>query len=365
MKVIDRYLIRELIYPIFYCAVSLIVLILIADIFDNLDEFIRNRTPATIIFKYYLSLVPYAYTQTIPWAAWMGTLFLLVHFGFHNELLAMKVAGVKITTIIRPILFTGFLLGIVTFVISDRLLPASMRISDQLSEVYIQKKTPEGAGKTVHHIAYHSPESQLYYFRSLTIAKQEAQGIILLWLDPYTKKTKQKVTAARGAWNGTSWELENVTEHQIDSHGRVLGEPRSYPKKNYPDLISSPKDLINASSDSVYLSYREMKKAMRQLKETGVDVRPERIELQNRLASPWQGILMMFITIPILGPTRTKRGIATAVLVCVGFIFAYHLTGAVGMALGRSGHLLPEIGAWLGNFVFAVLALLYLEKANF
>ena len=118
MKVLDRYLTRELAVPIFYCSISLVFLILIADLFDNLDQLLRYRVGFQTILTYYLALVPYAFSQTIAWAAWLGTLFLLANLGFHNETIAMKTAGIKIVTIIKPVIFLGFLLGVATFLIN-------------------------------------------------------------------------------------------------------------------------------------------------------------------------------------------------------------------------------------------------------
>ena len=42
MKALDRYLTRELILPIVYCSISLVFLILIADLFDNIDDFLKH-----------------------------------------------------------------------------------------------------------------------------------------------------------------------------------------------------------------------------------------------------------------------------------------------------------------------------------
>ncbi len=365
MKVLDRYVMRELITPIFFCSVSLVVLILIADVFDNLDEFIRFKTPIEVICRYYLSLVPYAFVQTISWAAWLGTLFLLVNFGFHNELLAMKVAGLKITSIIRPIVFIGFLLGILTFMVSDRLVPWSYRVADELSEVYIEKKAMAHESKLIENITFHSPQNQLYYFRNLSVESGESKDIVILWMDTEGKRTKQKIAAQKGHWVNGRWEFEGVTEHQIDSRGKILGEPHIFPNKVYEDLTASPVDLSNASRDSVFLTYREMKSATRKLSATGVDVQSEEVDLQFRLASPWQSLVMMMIVIPLLGPTRTRRTIAGWVLGCVGLVFAFHLTGAVGLALGKSGILLPFLSAWAGNILFSAGTLLQLDKANF
>jgi len=365
MKVLDRYVIRELIVPILYCSFSLVVLILIADLFDNLDDFLKHKTSLVIIAKYYACLVPYSFVETIPWAAWLGTIYLLVNFGLHHELLAMKVAGLKIISIIRPILFLGFLTGIATFIIGDRLVPWTYRTAGEMKEIYIEKKSDAKLGKLIYNLTYSSNDNQLYYIRSMAPARNEAHQLVVLWLDEVSKKTRQKISADFATWTGSAWELQGVTEQQIDSQGRTLGEPRTYAKKLYPELDVQPKDIANASSDSVFLSYREIKHAARQLESTGVDVSSEEVDMHDRLASPWQGLVMMLLTIPLLGPTRTRKGIAAYVLICIGLVFAYQVTGAIAMALGKSGRIFPFFSAWASTMIFSVGALLHLEKANY
>ena len=108
-----------------------------------------------------------------------------------------------------------------------------------------------------------------------------------------------------------------------------------------------------------------MKRAMKKLKETGVNVYSETVDLNYRLAAPWQSLVMMMIAIPLLGRTRTRKGIAASMLICVGLVFAYHVTGAIAIAFGKSGKLFPFASAWAGNIIFTVGALITLEKANY
>lgn len=366
MKVLDRYLIRELLFPVIYCAIILVFLILIADLFDNLDEFLRHETPFHVFVQYYACLVPYAFTQIIPWSAWLGTIFLLVSFGFHNELLAMKVAGLKITTIIRPLVFIGFLIGILTFIMNDQLVPWTYRLATELKEIYIEKKKEEVHEQEFNNVTFDSEGKYLYFMRALVPSKNQAEDIIILWRDTADNKTRQKIAAKRGTWTEEGgWEFEEVMEHQIDARGRVLGEPAHFLKKNYPEIYAKPEDLANSSQPSIYLTYREMKQSMKKLRETGVDVYSEKVDLYDRLASPWNSLVMMMIAIPLLGRTRTRKGIATAMLFCVGLIFVYHVAGAISLALGKSGKIPAFLSAWGANIIFSVAALLNLEKANY
>lgn len=365
MKTLDRYLVRELIAPILTCAISLIVLILIADVFDNLDVFLRYNTPPAIYLRYYLSLIPFAYVQTIHWAVWLGTLFLLVNLGVHNELIAMKSAGLKVSTIAQPILFLGCLLGIITFLVQDRLVPISFRTATELREVYIDKEKAVAAEKTLSNITYQTGGSQVYYFRTLTPISGKVNDAVILWMDKSTGRAYQKVTAKKGTWKKNSWEFEGITEHQIDARGRILGEPKIYVKKLYPDADVSPKDLTNATRESIFLTYREMKQIRDKLKASGVNVQAENLSLQSRLASPWQSLVMILITLPFLAKTHNRRSIAAAVLICVALAFAYHVFGAICLALGHSGKIPAFISAWLSHVLFAGSALAAMDRGNY
>ena len=365
MKVLDRYLTKQLLMPILYCSATLIFLILIADLFDHLDQFIRHKTPGPVYLQYYLSLIPFAFVQTIHWATWIGMLFLLIHLGIHHELIALKSAGLEIMAIIRPMLFLGFLIGMATFIIQDRVVPVTYKTATELRDVYIDKNKESFEGKVSQNVTYHSGDGHLYYFRELQPSSGTATDSIILWFHPDTGKTHQKATARSATYKDGKWHFDQLTEQQIDSRGRVLGEPTFHAKKTYPDLVVEPGDVVNASRDRIFLNYREMKKVTAKLKATVANVQPEEVDLQSRLASPWQSLVMMLMVVPLLGKTHTRKGIAISVLICVSLAFAYHVFGAVTIALGKSGKLFPFLSAWLGHIIFASIAFFNLDKANY
>ncbi len=365
MKVLDRYLVRELIFPIIFCSITLVFLILVADLFDNLDELLRNKTPILIILRYYLSLIPISFTQTLAWAVWLGTVFLLVSLGLHNELLAMKVAGLKILTIVRPMIFLGLLLGIITFLVADRVVPKTYRTANELLEIYIEKKKGVEDRKIFKNVTYYSGGNTLYYFRKFAPRPQTVEDAVIIWLDPVTHHTMQKIFAQKGLWTDGHWLFEGITEYQTGVQGDILGKPQIIPQKIYPDITLTPRDLINTASDSVFLSYHELKYTIEKLEENGISVYAEKVDLYSRMASPWKGVVMLLLAIPFLGTVRNRKAIAMSVLMCAAFVFAFHVIDAVFLALGKSGRIFPFLSAWGGSILFATFAFLKLEKANY
>ena len=356
---------RELIFPIIFCSLTLIFLILVADLFDNLDELLRNKTPILIILRYYLSLIPISFTQTIAWAVWLGTIFLLVQLGLHNELMAMKAAGLKILTIVRPMIFLGLLLGIITFLIADRVVPKTSRTANELLEIYIEKKKDTKDRKVFKNVTYYSGGNTLYYFRKFSPKPKTVDGAIIIWLDPVTHHTTQKIFAQKGSWVNDQWSFEGITEYQTDVQGEILGNPLIIPKKSYPEVTITPRDLINTTSDSSFLSYHELKYTIDKLKENGIPVYAEESDLYSRMAAPWKGLVMLLLAIPFLGSVCNRKVVAMSVLVCAALVFAFHVSDAVLFALGKSGRLFPFLSAWGGNIIFATFALLKLERANY
>jgi lipopolysaccharide export system permease protein len=364
VKVLDRYLIRELLMPIIATALTLVFLVLIADLFDNLDDLLTNKTPILTIVKYYCTMAPYAFSQTIAWATWMGTLFLLVNFGLNNETIAMKAAGLKMSTIIRPVLFVGFLIGILVFLVNDRVVPVTYGIANQLREIYIEKRKTKEDTQVIPNVTFFSEGKQIYYFRKFMPEVPRVDDVIVLWLQEGETNARQKTMAQSGTWDGEKWTFQGVTEYQMDSQGKILGEPRKFPAKTYPDLKVTPRDLTSSSSESTFLSYRELKHSVQKLKENGINVDSEKVELHYRLAAPWQGLVMMLVAVPILAPTRNRKAIAGSILLCIGLVFIYHVMGAISLALGKAGKIFPFLSAWAGNIVFAIGALFMLDRAN-
>lgn len=366
MRVLDRYLIRELLIPILICTTTLVFLVLMADLFDNLDSLLKNRTPLWFIFRYYLMLTPFALTQTLPWAALLATVFLLVSLNFHNEIIAMKAAGLEAITIIRPVVFLGFLIGILSFFVADYVVPKTFRSALEIREVYIEKKREKSEGKVYSNVTYYSGGNQLHYYRSFNYGQKQIEDGIVLWLDPTTRRTRRKMVAKKGVWGNEEegWVFENVTEYEMDLQGRILGEPRNFPTRSYSDIHITAEDLRYASGESSFLSAQELKRYIQKLEENGIQPYNEKVEYQYRLAAPWHSLILMMMAIPLLSPTRSKRIIALNVLICLCLVFSFHVLGAVALALGKAGKFPPFLGAWLNSFLYSAGAIFFLERAN-
>jgi len=364
MTILDRYFTKQILFPILFCLSALIFLVLMSDVFNHLDEMLKNSTPIVLIMKYYLALLPEMFVSTISWASLLGVVYVLTTFNYHNEITAMKVAGLEITSIIRPIIFIGFFLGITSFLVSDLLVPKSSRAADRILTNHIQKKNVKIDNQNnFEHVTYYGGTDKLYYARKLDVEAQRIDDFIVLWLDS-ERNVRKKTVAQKALWQGSAWELFHVTDYLMERGGKILGDPLYQERMVYPEITETPEEFRRAASEESAISYRDLKEHINKLKENGVTLSTELVSLHYKLAAPWHSLIVMCLTTPLLAKTSTRRMIALNVLICLSFVFLFHVSGAVILAPGKAGKLFPIVSAWAHSLLFGIGSFFFLEQAN-
>ena len=363
MKIIDRYIAKQLLVPIIFCSIALIFLVFMADIFDYLDEMLRHKTSFAYILKYYLLLIPETFVATISWACLLATIYVLSSLNYHNEIIAMKIAGLEITSIIRPIIFIGFFMGILSFLISDQIVPMASRKAAEILKERIEKKRSKEERGIFEHVTHYGGKNRLYYARAFHTKEEKLEDFIVLWLDS-DRNVKKKTVAREAIWNGSAWELHHATDYTMEQKGEMLGEPVFQEIAVYPEINETPQDFLRSLHEGALISYRELKDYIEKLKTNGVKISTELVSLHQKLAYPWYSLTVMFLCVPFLAKTSTRRMIAWNVLACLAFVFLFHVSGAVMLALGKAGKIFPLLSAWTPNFLFGFGTLFALDHAN-
>ncbi len=363
MKILDRYLTKQLIFPILFCTVTLIFLVFMANVFDYLDEMVKNKTAFQHILIYYLSLIPETFVAIIPWASLLGTIYVLTSFNYHNEITAMKVSGLEITSIIRPLMFIGFILGIFSFLVSDQIVPRTSPIANQILKERIEKKKTKETREVFENVTYYGGKDRLYYARLFHPKDQKLQDLIVLWLDS-KRNVKKKTVAREAVWTGSHWELHHATDYAMQQRGEMFGEPTFQETVVYPEINETPEEFLKAVNEGSSISYRDLKEYIEKLKENGIKINTEMVTLHHKLSFPWSSLVIMFLAVPFLAKSSTRRMIAINVLACIVFVFLFHVSGAVLLALGKAGKLFPILSAWTPNFIFGFGTFFFLDRAN-
>ena len=95
MRLLDRYLLRELLVPLGYCLCGFLVFYIAFDLIFQISRFQDNHMLFMDIVEYYVVTLPELLVeQVLPVSLLLALLYTLTNHSRHNELTAMRAAGV-------------------------------------------------------------------------------------------------------------------------------------------------------------------------------------------------------------------------------------------------------------------------------
>src|SRR5689334_14290664 len=115
MRLLDRYLLRELCVPLTYCLVGFLIFWISFVLFDNLEDFQTAKLSVGEVVRYYAIKTPELLVTVLPVALLLALLFALTNHGRHNEMIAMRAAGVSLARISIPYVVVGLILSALLF----------------------------------------------------------------------------------------------------------------------------------------------------------------------------------------------------------------------------------------------------------
>src|SRR5215831_20705377 len=102
-KILDRYLVREILLPFFLWLLLLTFVLIMPPILQNAEQLIAKGVAWSIVLRVILTLVPQALGITIPMALLLGILVGLGRMSADREFVALQACGVSVFRMFRPI----------------------------------------------------------------------------------------------------------------------------------------------------------------------------------------------------------------------------------------------------------------------
>src|SRR6478736_2999708 len=123
MRLLDRYLLRELLMPFAYCLGGFLIFWISSDLFGNIGDFKELGLSVGDVLEYYAVKSPQLLTIVLPIALLLALLYALTQHARNNEITAIRAAGVSLWRLALPYLVVGFLASVALLVINEWLAP--------------------------------------------------------------------------------------------------------------------------------------------------------------------------------------------------------------------------------------------------
>src|SRR5439155_19882145 len=104
MKLIDRFVSRELIVNVLFAIAVLSLVLVVGNIFRKLLPFLVNHdVPMEYLIRFIAYVLPFLLIFTIPWGLLTAILLVYGRLSADNELISLRANGVSVTRVSIPL----------------------------------------------------------------------------------------------------------------------------------------------------------------------------------------------------------------------------------------------------------------------
>lgn len=137
MKIIDRYIGKNVLITMFIGVFVLSVVLVLGNLLTQLlDKLINEAVPLEVVLAFMAVVLPFSLTFSIPWGLLTALLLVFGRMSADNELIALRSNGVSMSRICVPIFVVAISLTGVCFWINADVAPrAAQKMADSLFEV--------------------------------------------------------------------------------------------------------------------------------------------------------------------------------------------------------------------------------------
>ena len=359
MRLLDRYVVRQLAPAWLWCVVLFLTLSSLVDLFGRLDDILRFHIPAATVLQFYLYFLPVAYVKASPLALLLASAFVATRLSRYQELLAMNASGTSLLRAALPFLFIGWLASLTVFAVNDLLAPrATVEYERMREEVF------RGRGKDapVENVAILDEENRIYHARALHLEDGELLDLTVLEHDAQNRPTKS-LYASRAVWTPHGWLLLYGTIYRVGPKGELLGAPQQYVERlmRYPVSVQS---FAEPTARPETMRYAKLRRLISRLRQTGItNVRRYAAELAAKLTMPLMNLVMCLLA--FVGSAQPQlRGNLRGLGLSLGWGLTYFVLVAICQGIAKEWRIPTVATVWAPHILTVWWCLRRLSSAQ-
>lgn len=362
MKIIDRYLLKELIKFTLLALLSVVTIYLLIDLFEELGYFTSRKVSFDVILRYYFFSLPAAVILLYPVSLILAVFVVYGQITRNNELAAFKSAGIKVYRLFVPAIVVGVLTAVIYMLGNEYINIQFNRKLSELRRFVIEKRS--------------KPSTQ--YQRDV----YRIQGDIVLWSRELEKPVTPSITATvlrdftliqlnkkrrvhiridvdSAVFTENGWIGEGIGMRRFDTSGSHKFE---YQISSQIPLLNSPILECGIGGEPIEeMSTIHLHRYITRMRSIGENVAREEVEYHYRFSYALIGLIVILLGLPL--SVQMRRG-GVMLGLGLGLLLSFLYWGLIQIcrAFGTSHVVSPAFAAWLPNIIFATLAFILSVK---
>ncbi|MFA5245085.1 MAG: LptF/LptG family permease [Pedobacter sp.] len=356
MKIIDWYIIKKYLGTFSFTLAIFTVIIVIFDVSEKLDDFLRHQAPLyEIIFNYYAGFIPFYLNFLSPLINFIAVIFFTAKMADQTEIVPILSSGVSFKRFLWPYLISSTVIFLVTLIFNLFIIPETNELKIDFENTYVNPKSDNTKMYTHMQI----DKNSYVYIENFDNTLKTGYKF---QLEKFSgDDLKEKLVADRITWDSvkTKWVIENYSIRKIDG----LKENMITGIKMDTVLDMRPKDF--EIYDNIYqaMNMRELNERIDKEKIRGTGVMVDlQLEKYKRFVYPLSAYVLTLMGVS-LSSRKVRGGIGLPLGLGIFLSFAYILFIQFSNMFALKGGLPPLIAVFIPNVIFGFLGVYLMIKA--
>ncbi|MGH9349504.1 MAG: LPS export ABC transporter permease LptG [Vicinamibacterales bacterium] len=350
MRILDRYVIREVLWPFGIGLLIFTFILIIPVLITDAEALVAKGVPAGVILRLMWTLVPQALGLTIPMSVLLGLLVAFGRLSADRELVAMQACGVSLLRLMRPVT----LVSVVAAAACAYVLLVSVPSGNQTYREIVFGVIVDRAESNVKARVFFEDFPGLVLYVREVPASGGWKGVFMADTRPGQAASVYLARHGRVAIDREQRTaevvLEQGTRHTADGAGKyeVYGFERLVLNVD-PETMFARAGPAKGERE---MTIAELRTRIAQLERDGVSAHNAKMEIQKKFSIPVACLVFGLIGLA-LGASNRRDGKLASFVLGVAVIFVYYVLLWLGLAMAKGQMLPPWLGVWLPNLVLA------------
>ena len=348
MKLLTRYLAREIYASIALVFAALLMLFSFLDLIHELSVMGHGNYHMGYVLLFVLLTVPSHIYDLFPVAILIGAIFALVQMAANSELIVYRSSGASLWQMVFALFKIGLPLVLLSYLCGEVLAPPSERMAQSLR---LKAQNAEVTLKEFRTGVWVKDE------RSFVNVKNVLPDTSLLNISIYEFDDSYHLLAITAAKRATfleehRWQLEDVMQTRFNKQGTTVNNQSSMEWRSAinPDLLSVL--LVVPEQMSAWSLYQYVE----HLRDNHQKTARYEIAMWTKLVYPFAVLVMMLLALPFAAHHRREGGINGKIFMGIVLGLSFHFLGRLFASLGALNDWWPLFSATAIPMLFLLLA---------
>ena len=351
MRILDRYIFREILIPTLIGLLALTFVFVTRELGRLLEIIVRQTATPAELLEVSTAILPKVVTFTLPMGVLVGILTGFGRMSSDSEAIALRAVGFSMKRIAGPVLALAFVASLANLYLTVWTAPAAAERVRVLKQQILLKQVALEVQPRVFNESLRNYDLYVRDHQGL-----QWRGIMLS--DETDAKNPRVIFAESGV---IVHDEANRTYQLTLSNGSRISPPSSDLTRFEKFTIPIPTPPADNADDKTLTETST--NALWQRIQAGTADREERVEFQSRIAMPFACLALAMVGLP-LGVSTTRGSKSMGLVLSLVLMLVYYLLLAAGTRLAGSSHFPPVLGAWLPNIGFVILGMALLSRSD-